>query len=350
MSRWLALPVIGAMAALLAATPLGGSFSSHSQVARAAQAFNVVVGTDVEADLIETNTFLPRAITISAGDTVNWRFGGFHTVTFPAGGPPPDFILPGPGAGEFHVGPGGFSFPPGPNPPSGPYDGATPVNSGTPQDDPADAPPFTLTFTTPGVYSYLCVVHIGMTGLVTVLPSGATLPETPSQVDARGLDEFHTAVGVVDGLAQGVTSAAAANAAGVAGHSIAAGLNTPFGASKLAFLPDSVSVHRGDVVSFVNADTFNIHTVTFVSGGMTPDFTDVVPGPGGPPQIFIRANVASPTGGTSYNGSGFLNSGIMLPGQTFSVTIDAAPGTYTYICLIHGSESGGMKATITVTQ
>jgi plastocyanin len=350
MKRWLPLGIIGAMTALFAVTPLGGGFSSHIKVARAAQAFDVVVGTDIEADLIETNAFLPRAITISAGDTVNWRFGGFHTVTFPAGGPPPDFFTPGSGPGELQIGPGGFPIPLGPNPPGGPYDGSTLISSGTPQDDPAQAPPFTLTFTNPGVYQYLCLVHFGMAGQVTVLGGGTTLPETPSQVKTRGQDELHAATGLVISLAQGVNSAAAAGRAGVSGHAIAAGLNTPLGASNTAFLPDTVTVRRGDVLSFVNSDTFNPHTVTFVSGAPSPVFIDAVPSPNGPPQLIIRANVAGPTGGTSYAGQGYLNSGILLPGQTFSVSIDAPAGTYTYICLIHGSESGGMKGTINVTE
>jgi plastocyanin len=34
--------------------------------------------------------------------------------------------------------------------------------------------PFTLTFTTPGVYKYYCLIHPGMAGTITVLPATGT--------------------------------------------------------------------------------------------------------------------------------------------------------------------------------
>jgi len=44
------------------------------------------------------NAFLRRTMTIRVGDTVRWRFRGFHTVTFPVKGKqPPSFAVPGQG-------------------------------------------------------------------------------------------------------------------------------------------------------------------------------------------------------------------------------------------------------------
>lgn len=348
MRRWYAVALGLAVVTLLGVSPVRTRLGATP--ALAAASWDVTAGTDVEAELIETNAFLPSTLTIATGDTVSWRFAGFHTVTFLAGDPLPALIIPGPGPGELMAGPGFFPLPPGPMPPTGPYDGRQLVSSGTPQGDPADTPPFVLTFTTPGVYAYLCAVHVGMSGTVTVLPAGSALPETPAQATARGQAQFEAIQASIKNQAQPVQSASAATRGGVNARTVDVGLNTPAGASKLAFLPGDLTVRRGDVVAWVIADTFNIHTVTFTSGGPQPEFGDVVPRPDGPPQVIFRANVAGPTGGTTYSGQGYVNSGIMLPGQSFAMTIDAPAGTYTYVCLIHGSDSGGMRGTITVTE
>lgn len=348
MRRWYLLALGAALVTLFGGTPLRGRLDVP--VARAANAWQVTVGTDVEEELIETNAFLPSTLTVAAGDTVSWRFGGFHTVSFLAGNPPPPLIVPGPGAGELMIGPGGFPIPPGPMPPTGPYDGSQMVSSGTPQGAPADTPPFELTFTAPGVYPYLCLVHVGMRGTITVVPAGTALPESPDQAQARGQAEFRAAEQSVNDAAQQVQPAFAFTADGAAAQAVDAGLNTPAGASKVAFVPDNIAVRRGDVLTWTNSDTFNIHTVTFTSGATPPDFPDVVPQAGGPPQLILRANVAGPAGGTTYSGEGYVNSGIVFPGQSFALTIDAPAGTYTYLCLIHGTLNGGMRGTITVTE
>jgi plastocyanin len=43
-----------------------------------------------------------------------------------------------------------------------------------------------------------------------------------------------------------------------------------------------------------------------------------------------------------------VNSGDYSPGQTGSVTINAAPGTYTYYCSVPGHKEAGMIGTLTV--
>ncbi len=44
--------------------------------------------------------------------------------------------------------------------------------------------------------------------------------------------------------------------------------------------------------------------------------------------------------GTSYSGKGYLNSGLLSDGQSFALTIDAPPGTYEYVCLVHDFMKG----------
>ncbi|SRR5581483_3359851 len=108
------------------------------------------------------------------------------------------------------------------------------------------------------------------------------------------------------------------------------------------FLPDSLTVDVGDTITWtVNSGEF--HTVTFLSGGPRPDL--VIPAPGGGIQFnpVVAAPTAPPPGG--YQGSGYVNSGLLFQGQTLSLQFGKA-GTYQFVCLVHS----GMTGTIQVQQ
>ncbi len=128
-----------------------------------------------EADILEFNS--PN-VTINAGDTVTWTnpTDTPHTVTFAAGNPLPNFIQPvpqpsGPPILELSL---GAVLPSG-----GPtFDGTTLTSSGI--IDTVDSPTntYSLKFTKPGTYTYVCLIHEGMTGTITV--AGATSPPATS--------------------------------------------------------------------------------------------------------------------------------------------------------------------------
>ncbi|MFN8556047.1 MAG: hypothetical protein U0531_01380 [Dehalococcoidia bacterium] len=88
----------------------------------------------------------------------------------------------------------------------------------------------------------------------------------------------------------------------------------------------------------------------------TPPELDIRPQASGAPLFVFPANVANPTGGDTYTGQGYFNSGLMFGGATFAAVIDAPAGVYSYLCLIHSgalAESGGgppMKGTIRVIE
>ncbi len=71
----------------------------------------------------------------------------------------------------------------------------------------------------------------------------------------------------------------------------------------------------------------------------------------GKTQMIFNPKVAFPSGGATYDGSGFVNSGLLFlrvpPGSqkppTYSLTF-TKPGTYEYDCLLHP----GMDGTVTV--
>lgn len=106
-----------------------------------------------------------------------------------------------------------------------------------------------------------------------------------------------------------------------------------------AFSPRAIEVAVGDTVTWVFQPTWPVHTVTFLSGQQPPPL--LVPEGDktyGNPQVFF------PAGGTTYDGTGYRNSG--LPSEdpfkrsTYSLTFTKA-GTYPYLCLLHGPAMSG---------
>jgi plastocyanin len=335
--------VRGALAAALLApaTALGISTGSALAAPSAApQTWEVLVGGGemiAGAPVYEAQAFGPGPVIIRAGDTVSWKFQGVHTVTFNSGKPDLPLVVPGPGAGELMLGTG--VLPMG-VPASGPimYDGTQQINSGAPLQGPPDQLKFDVTFTRPGLYGYVCVLHPGMRAEVEVRTAEADLPETPAQARQRGQATLSTLAAKAKADAQMVRPMHAGTV-----HAVAAGVGDGFGASALTFINGDVTLRRGDTVVWFNPDPFEIHTVTFPGSDTPPEFVEPRPQAGGPPQLVIPARVASPAGGEAYT-SGYANSGIFGVGGSYALRFDAAPGQYKYLCVIHP----WMTGTITV--
>jgi plastocyanin len=335
----LAVAVTAALAALLGA--LADASARPVAAQGAAQRWEVQVSAVDPTNAAIMQGFAPNPLTVRVGDTVTWRWStnpAPHTVTFNSGKPSPADIVPGPGPGELMLGPG--AFPIGPTGSVIAYDGTAQVSSGIPNDPNGT---FSLTFTRTGTFGYVCVLHPGMRGEVTVREAGAPLPETPAQATARGQA---TAAELLSRMQTGAAAVRSASMEGV--HTAMAGLGDGFGASALQFLPGDLAVRRGDTVVWVMPDPFEVHTISFASGATPPDFVDPRPPaqPGGPPQLVIPANVAGPVGGAAYAGQGLVSSGIIGNGGAYFLRFDAPAGAYEYLCLIHPT----MRGRITVTE
>ena len=130
----------------------------------------------------ETNTsaglaeFTPREISVASGEAVTWTVNGPHSITFNA--PEDARVIIGKGPdGRTHLVekaavPALFNVPPPPEgEPEGPppladlgsFDGTGFANTGL-----QFGGSFKVTFTKPGTYEYICVVHPDMVGTVTV--------------------------------------------------------------------------------------------------------------------------------------------------------------------------------------
>ncbi len=94
------------------------------------------------------------------------------------------------------------------------------------------------------------------------------------------------------------------------------------------------------------------HTVSFLSGGeilplQIPDPEGGTHAADGSPKMILNSAVGFPQGGETYDGTGYVNSGIDVfrdPTVPYILTFTAA-GTYEYVCMVHALV---MKGTVVV--
>lgn len=146
--------------------------------------------------------FAPTDFTIHVGDSIEWKMNSTvtpHTVTLVSGGKEPDLI----NAVPQQSGPPKLMLNPQVLAPAGgaTYAGTGFFNSGfmNGTQDPAPGPrTYKLTFTKPGKYEYICMLHdpTGMSGYVTVLPAAVT-PGMPTTGAPVNLPLFGVMVGIL---------------------------------------------------------------------------------------------------------------------------------------------------------
>jgi plastocyanin len=248
------------------------------------------------------------------------------------------------------------------------FDGTAIVSSGAPLAGPP-APFFVHISAAPGSYVFLCRVHAGMNGRLTVLPAGATTPsagQVATQV-ARQVKHDLKGAWAADGRAS--HDALVRNRNGTGTWYVTAGTSSADGrVALLEFLPKSIDVQPGDKVFFRPRSPNEPHTVTF-PGDLGTEFvpfcengsTDVPIGPTGcnfgpPDELELDGGngvwqLATPTtvSDSGIIGPRHLTADIGLPRtailNTWTVSFaGAAPGTYTYVCQIHD----GMAGTVVV--
>ncbi len=313
-----------------------------------AQTWEVQAGAIADEGRFEALAFFPDPLTIRAGDTVRWTIMGFHTVTFNANQPPLPLFVPGPNPGDLSFGPG--AFPTGPMGPNPTYDGTTRANSGVPLQEggPGSAPPtYRLTFTRPGVYGYVCLVHPGMNGTIQVQPASEPLPETAAQARTRGEVTRNALLGQIRLDVQEVKTPSMGSV-----HIAHSGHGNGFQGNANIFPGGTRTVRRGDTVIWIQPYDFELHTVTFVADPNAPPPASleirVEPQAAGPPRVTFPNEFVNGLGGPTVTGPGIYHSGMLgwpIENYHYALRFDA-PGTYNYLCAIHGPI---MSGTITVT-
>jgi plastocyanin len=277
--------------------------ASPAQTQRATTWY-VTVGTQTSNGAIQGMAFLPSQIWINAGDTVVWTSaaGEPHTVTFlRAGQSRPAFN----GSDSSQTKRQGGST----------YTGSGYFNSGLLNKGQS----YSLRFTTTGDFSYLCLVHSSMWGVVHVRPAGTAYPYSQGSYNAQGRSYGNNLLS---------SGAAQANFAARASSNTVVTVGIGNGrTSVLRFYPYTANIHVGQTVAFVNWDTMAPHTVTFGAN---------------------RGNIMAAYGTPSaFNGTSQLNSGYLWYGQAFRVTF-TQPGTFNYHCSLHASL--GMYGRVVVTR
>ena len=275
-----------------------------------ARTWTVQVGQESTDDAIQGMAFLPGTIWINQGDRVTWvaLAGEIHTVTF---------LAQGHGLPPFNPGDPSQLFPRG----GSSYDGVSYYNSGILTDKANSGFPssmtYSLTFGKIGDFTYHCLVHgVMMTGVVHVRSAGTAYPFTQQQYDGKAAQQ--RAAILADGSALWRHTIEKAT-----NHKVFAGAGDSV-AMVMRFIQPTVRVHVGQSVTFFNNNMAAPHTVTF--GVEQP-------------------NVFAPYGDPTHYSGGPLNSGLMVPGSTFTVTFTHT-GNYEYLCALH--DYLGMMGTVLV--
>lgn len=290
--------------------------ASGAAVPRQSAAWQLQAGGDHHAGALQALAMLPQTVTIDEGDSVTWTVAGeVHTITF---------------LGSNNAPPGDPTVPQG----GSTFDGTNFVSSGIL----APGQKYTLTFTKAGTYGYMCVLHPPeMIGTIVVQPRGTPLPHPQGFYTGSGTSELNSILSAAMDSVKAIPFATGGShvAMGAAPGGPAA---APSHATVLRFLDGdrlnltSVTVRVGATVTWTNLSNNEPHTVTFpVAGQPLP------PLPGDP--------FTPPLGGPTYDGSQITNSGVMNPGQSYSLQFTKA-GTYVYFCLFH--DEFGMMGTVIV--
>ena len=265
--------------------------------------------------------FLPAKVKVATGTTVTWEFAGPepHSVTFV----PPGATVPPSTEADAAL-----TFP---TPATGPYDGATLVNSGVqPLGASSEVRKFSVSFGKTGTYTYYCVLHPNMTGTVTVTgdtqDSQQKITKAGNQQKAAYLKEGEAAKAKLLKAKPKTTK----NADGTSTYTVEMGASTPH-ADVLAFAPTPRKVKSGDQVTFVN-NSATPHTASF-GGSLVPTIPTVdevvQPQPGPSPQALAQG---------VYLNTGWLppktKQGPPLAARSYTYSVPA-PGKYTYACVLH---------------
>jgi plastocyanin len=305
------------------ATPGGGTLTVRAGL------------NDPRDSTIAVQQFLPAALTVAVGTEVDWTIAGPepHSVTFL----PPGQTMPPPGSDTSLFAP---------TLPTGPYDGKTLLNSGVVPQGPGAPPPFKVTFSTAGTYTFRCVIHPAMTGTVNVVDPGAKV-DAPAEVTRRG--DAEAARWLEEGRAAKSALLAAPprshlNADGTTTYTVEMGTSTAH-TDVLAFGPLPASVKPKDSVTFVN-NSGAPHTATFPGQRAAPQNPNTPeaskPAPGPTPQTLNATDLFN-TGTRPPNAP--PGSGPPEAARSFTFVIPAS-GTYAYVCIFHAPSgmAGAIKA------
>jgi plastocyanin len=285
---------------------------------------------------IELMKFSPTTLQVHRGDTVVWDIFSFHNIHF--NDQPTEYVIFQEVDGEtIPVANPAVVLP---TIESGATYSGGDANSGLP--DVTQSIQFSVVIDLePGVYAYLCDVHPGMLGTIEVVEDDVAIP-SPQDVTVQAFLEIQGSIG--EGLGAAIAADQAPPAEGTE-HTVMMGAAIGRATSQM-FYPQHLTIAAGDTVTwFIPEDSNDGHLANWPP---TPPegFATVIEVEDGPPIVAIGEGLlpAGPTG-FEVGADGLFNTGILFPGQSYSVVF-TEPGTYRYVCSIHP----GMNGSVVVTE
>jgi plastocyanin len=334
---------------------LGYALPVSAATLSSTQNYTVWVGAEDVGKGVSIATFFPQEVSIHVGDSITWMADTheIHTVTFLAGEPMPELLIPAPANDlntPLQINPSvGFE-----TPNAGTYDGSTYMNSGIISTDPNMVHAFSLTFTQQGSFPYVCVVHgVIMSGTINVVGDDVAV-KSPEEVQLQAQAEQKAAwrqVPRVFAKANSLNVPPTKNSDGTFTRTILVGYESgPI--MIMGFFPNHMTVFPGDTVIWkLSSENMAPHTITFYNG--TPDQSLAIfePPPAGPvllinPAVLFHSEAV--VEGTPLNTTEYFNSGILMPGgeEMFSLKIGDISGLMNYECILH--DTSGMTASLFV--
>jgi plastocyanin len=291
----------------------------------------------------DIEAFMPSDIRVRVGDTIEWTAKGFegHTISFGDDddvlGAIGDYLVPDPANPAQRIFNPEISLR---SAKQGTHDGdGAFINSGfigVPVEQ-----KYSLSFTKPGLYTYLCLVHpFTMTGTVSVEDAGVQV-ESPQTVSARGAADVARYTAELEAEARRLAGEerAAAGPADATIHFVQVGAITDHG-QVAVYTPGALDISAGDTVIFENDDR-NFHNVIFKGDRAEyPPGIGITVDPDGRGLNFSLDNasaVAVDPPPEGFDDKTFLSSGamgVLQPRLTWTLRFDK-PGTYVYSCTIH---------------
>lgn len=291
----------------------------------------------------EALVFAPQVLSVHQGDTVTWLVNGFHNIRFAGDeGLVPFVLIPGVDEVDIPQINPAAAFPTLENGAS--YEGGA-ANSGLPAGAPGGPTDafgmFSLVINAePGSYNYLCDVHPGMAGIITVVDD-STAVTNPIEVAIQAKQEADAALAPASEAVQAeVEAAAGINRAGDDGVAHVQTGSTGTGRTTVnRYVGFTTIIQPGQTVTWtIPQDSPDPHTVTWPP--LRGQDIAPIPQEGGPPVLAFGPGFTPnlPENG-EIGADGTFNSGLMLPGQSLSLTFTEA-GVYPFVCNIHPGMDG----------
>jgi plastocyanin len=285
---------------------------------------------------VEVLSFAPSLLQVHRGDTVMWHITSFHNVHF---GEEVEsfFIIQEIGDQPTLVGNPNILFPTLEN--GATYSGGDATGS-LPSFDAMKSTFSVVMDVEPGFYAYHCDVHLGMAGIIEVVPDDQAIP-SPMEVEAMADKELDDQINPAIGAYFAAVATAPAQAVdGV--WTVAAGIGGMGGASSLSFVSPLVIIKAGESITWtVPADSRTPHFVNSVPFDPAA-LPSVIPqeNADGPPTLLAGPAIlgTSADGATVAAGESF-NSPMLGAGASFTLTFQD-PGVYNYLCHVHPGMSG----------